>query len=836
MSRHAKSSSFIRSSIATASAVTLSAGTMIAFAPASQAATCDDGSVAGVTATTIGGVCQLQFIPVDINTDGDYADTGERSWGFTVPAGVTKVSALVIGAGGASASATAHGLDYAAGGGGDVVYVDDIGSGPFTLLAGFGGYSDHDDAYSSIASSGSDGGYNAAIATPTDGGDPPTATGERYPVGGASPNYPGGTITTPNGSEVPFSEQASGAGFLAGGLFNSGALAGALLGGAGVNVQHFSEDTTLWASQNTTIFGAGGSVLASGGTLPTLSTIDGTGQGGSVINQEPGGGTQRGAHGSIILRYEISTSYTVSFNTNGGTGTMSDQSDSSSTTLTSNSLSRDGFTFDGWNTSPDGSGTDYADGATYAFGADLTLYAQWTTSSPLLTCDINQGALEFNRAVESGALTTEIAQAEGDDSNNIGAPGSANDYFHYFDIATACGTQIDARVTVTTVENLSGLDEVDRASDSTGKNPWINTGIESNTAADSYVELQIEFLTGLTYEAESGTPVTLQDFAVSTYDIDDYQYLESNEFDRYYLSTNTILEAVPTSNGFTRIAELNGVSTSSDTDQQTKSRATLEYDAADTVTIRLGQVPVNSGETAGYYVDFGPGLSWSGVQGGSIVNPSSTPPAPTPYTGPLPVKLDTVCVPSSGGNATLSGQRLSGITSATVDGKAVTVSGVTATSVKLAFPALQAGTYDVTYTSNSGTVTHQDSLRVCATGSTETPTETEVDPGATPERFYVYKRFSNYRGDLGGVVNTDRAAITAFVNANPGLTYVTCLGSTSGTPAIASDEALALARAKNACSIVEELVPGVTTRLATITGAGKGQFFRAVTLFGRGIN
>ena len=26
----------------------------------------------------------------------------------------------------------------------------------------------------------------------------------------------------------------------------------------------------------------------------------------------------------------------------------------------------------------DGSGTDYADGATYAFSADITLYAQWT--------------------------------------------------------------------------------------------------------------------------------------------------------------------------------------------------------------------------------------------------------------------------------------------------------------------------------------------------------------------------------------------------------------------------------------------------------------------------
>ena len=38
-----------------------------------------------------------------------------------------------------------------------------------------------------------------------------------------------------------------------------------------------------------------------------------------------------------------------------------------------------GFTFTGWNTASDGSGAAYADGATYAFTADTTLYAQWVT-------------------------------------------------------------------------------------------------------------------------------------------------------------------------------------------------------------------------------------------------------------------------------------------------------------------------------------------------------------------------------------------------------------------------------------------------------------------------
>ncbi len=42
------------------------------------------------------------------------------------------------------------------------------------------------------------------------------------------------------------------------------------------------------------------------------------------------------------------------------------------------SFSDPGFSFTGWNTAADGSGTSYADGATYSFSADLLLFAQWT--------------------------------------------------------------------------------------------------------------------------------------------------------------------------------------------------------------------------------------------------------------------------------------------------------------------------------------------------------------------------------------------------------------------------------------------------------------------------
>lgn len=47
-------------------------------------------------------------------------------------------------------------------------------------------------------------------------------------------------------------------------------------------------------------------------------------------------------------------------------------------------LAREGYTFAGWNTSADGSGTTYVAGSTYAASADLPLFALWTPTSATL--------------------------------------------------------------------------------------------------------------------------------------------------------------------------------------------------------------------------------------------------------------------------------------------------------------------------------------------------------------------------------------------------------------------------------------------------------------------
>jgi uncharacterized repeat protein (TIGR02543 family) len=71
--------------------------------------------------------------------------------------------------------------------------------------------------------------------------------------------------------------------------------------------------------------------------------------------------------------------YTVTFDSNDGTGSMTPQTENYNiwATLTPNTFTRTGYAFTGWDTLPGSGGTHYADGANYHFTASITLYAQW---------------------------------------------------------------------------------------------------------------------------------------------------------------------------------------------------------------------------------------------------------------------------------------------------------------------------------------------------------------------------------------------------------------------------------------------------------------------------
>lgn len=96
----------------------------------------------------------------------------------------------------------------------------------------------------------------------------------------------------------------------------------------------------------------------------------------------------------LALTIPAKTSYTVSYNANGGSGAPSSQTKWHGETLTLSSATptRTGYTFAGWNTKSDGTGTNYAKGGSFTANANTTLYAKWTLNSWTVSYNANGGS------------------------------------------------------------------------------------------------------------------------------------------------------------------------------------------------------------------------------------------------------------------------------------------------------------------------------------------------------------------------------------------------------------------------------------------------------------
>lgn len=85
--------------------------------------------------------------------------------------------------------------------------------------------------------------------------------------------------------------------------------------------------------------------------------------------------------------------YTVTYNANGGSGAPSAQTKVAGTTLqlSSTEPTKADYTFTGWNTRANGSGTAYAAGANYTIDGKVTLYAQWELTTYTVSFDAGDG-------------------------------------------------------------------------------------------------------------------------------------------------------------------------------------------------------------------------------------------------------------------------------------------------------------------------------------------------------------------------------------------------------------------------------------------------------------
>ncbi len=128
--------------------------------------------------------------------------------------------------------------------------------------------------------------------------------------------------------------------------------------------------------------------------------------------------------------------YMVHFDINGGDGgSMADQSITfgTSQSLSANAFSRTGHAFAGWNTLANGSGTPYANGASFTMSvAGQTLYAQWNANSYTVTFDAQGGtgptppsqSATFGQPYGTLATTTKAGYAFSGWWTGIGGTGS----------------------------------------------------------------------------------------------------------------------------------------------------------------------------------------------------------------------------------------------------------------------------------------------------------------------------------------------------------------------------------------------------------------------------
>lgn len=136
-------------------------------------------------------------------------------------------------------------------------------------------------------------------------------------------------------------------------------------------------------------------------------------------------------NGATVTLFAVWTphQYSIVFDGNGATsGTMralENRQYGNTVTLTSNAFRRNGYTFTGWNTSPDGSGIAYSNRArqanfTSGDGAVLTLFAQW---SPV------QYRITYRNVIESDGNTNPAVYSADDPTITLSGLSRAGNVF-----------------------------------------------------------------------------------------------------------------------------------------------------------------------------------------------------------------------------------------------------------------------------------------------------------------------------------------------------------------------------------------------------------------------
>ena len=207
---------------------------------------------------------------------------------------------------------------------------------------------------------------------------------------------------------------------------------------------------------------------------------------------------------TLYAQWEVANKYTVTFNANNGTNNSTTQGmpDSIAMKLNKNTFTKTGYTFTGWNTKADGTGTPYTDEQSVSLSNNLTLYAQW---------EINKYTITFNSNGGTGNMNSQ--QVSYNTSTKLSKNTFTKDGFKF----TGWNTKADGKGTsYTNEQNVSLSNNLTLYAQWNEGDPYVInkynydednnyvSNIDVNTTVDQYTQ-NIELLGGYTVEVDSKT-------------------------------------------------------------------------------------------------------------------------------------------------------------------------------------------------------------------------------------------------------------------------------------------------------------------------------------------
>jgi subtilisin family serine protease len=182
-----------------------------------------------------------------------------------------------------------------------------------------------------------------------------------------------------------------------------------------------------------------------------------TSSNGTGTHYAAGGTYTVNAFDVLYAEWTAIPTYQISYNANGATSgsVPSSQTKTHDVPLTlrtnTGNLARTGYTFAGWNTSSNGTGTHYAAGGTYTVNAFDVLYAEWTA---IPTINITPNTL--SRSIIQG--TNAPSQSFNVNNSGLGTLSySISDNAAWLSCTPTSGTSTSETDTITVIYSTSGL-------------------------------------------------------------------------------------------------------------------------------------------------------------------------------------------------------------------------------------------------------------------------------------------------------------------------------------------------------------------------------------------